>query len=220
MNTVSNSNNNEKALEVRTHDIPIADAMSEFMKQGWAPSPLSGVTSHPSVPYTKLRREKLSKKLKLPFFDADDFHRGQSDSGSLGFHQSSLIENYWMPKAKLITVASPFIAKKYSKLIGLESLVINNVFNFKNIPVIKRSITNPIKLFWFSQTVGKGRGLEDVLTALKKFPFESFSITIMGDLSSEMENYLRGLVLEKNEIKVDLNFLRPVDPDKIFEIAS
>ena len=35
MNTVSNSNNNEKALEVRTHDIPIADAMSEFMKQGW-----------------------------------------------------------------------------------------------------------------------------------------------------------------------------------------
>ena len=62
MNTVSNSNNNEKALEVRTHDIPIADAMSEFMKQGWAPSPLSGVTSHPSIPYTKLRREKLSKK--------------------------------------------------------------------------------------------------------------------------------------------------------------
>ena len=62
MNTVSNSNNNEKALEVRTHDIPIADEMSEFMKQGWAPSPLSGVTSHPSIPYTKLRREKLYKK--------------------------------------------------------------------------------------------------------------------------------------------------------------
>jgi Xaa-Pro aminopeptidase len=62
MNTVSNSNNNEKALEVRTHDIPIADAMSEFMKQGWAPSPLSGVNAHPSIPHTKLRREKLSKK--------------------------------------------------------------------------------------------------------------------------------------------------------------
>jgi len=62
MNTVSNSNNNEKGLEVRTHDIPIADAMSEFMKQGWAQSPLSGVMAHPSIPYTKLRREKLSKK--------------------------------------------------------------------------------------------------------------------------------------------------------------
>jgi len=61
MNTVSNSNNNEKALEVRTHDIPIADAMSEFMKQGWAPSPLSGINPHSSIPYTKLRRDKLSK---------------------------------------------------------------------------------------------------------------------------------------------------------------
>ena len=59
---MSNSNNNEKVDEVKTHDIPIADAMSEFMKQGWAPSPLSGVISRPSIPYTKLRREKLSKK--------------------------------------------------------------------------------------------------------------------------------------------------------------
>jgi Xaa-Pro aminopeptidase len=33
MNTVGNSNNNEKVDEVRTHDIPIVDAMSEFMKQ-------------------------------------------------------------------------------------------------------------------------------------------------------------------------------------------
>jgi hypothetical protein len=35
MNSGSN-NNNEKGVEVRTHDIPVADAMSEFMKQGWA----------------------------------------------------------------------------------------------------------------------------------------------------------------------------------------
>ena len=41
MNMVSNSNNNEKGIEVRTHDNPVADAMSEFMKQGWAPSLLS-----------------------------------------------------------------------------------------------------------------------------------------------------------------------------------
>jgi len=62
MNSANNSNNNEKALEVRTHDIPIADAMTEFMKEGWAPSPLTGVTPHPSIPFTKIRREKLSKQ--------------------------------------------------------------------------------------------------------------------------------------------------------------
>jgi Xaa-Pro aminopeptidase len=62
MNSANNSNNNEEALEVRTHDIPIADAMTEFMKEGWAPSPLTGVNPHPSIPFTKIRREKLSKQ--------------------------------------------------------------------------------------------------------------------------------------------------------------
>ena len=61
MNSANNSNSNEKALEVRTHDIPIADAMTEFMKIGWAPSPLTGVQPHPSIPFTKIRRERLSK---------------------------------------------------------------------------------------------------------------------------------------------------------------
>jgi Xaa-Pro aminopeptidase len=62
MNSANNSNNNEEALEVKTHDIPIADAMTEFMKVGWAPSPLTGVNPHPSIPFTKIRREKLSKQ--------------------------------------------------------------------------------------------------------------------------------------------------------------
>jgi Xaa-Pro aminopeptidase len=51
-----------KKSHSRTHDIPIADSMSEFMKQGWAPSLLSGINPHSSISYTKLRREKLSKQ--------------------------------------------------------------------------------------------------------------------------------------------------------------
>ncbi len=62
MNSGSNSNNNEKALEERTHDIPTADAMTEFMKQGWAPIALSDLSAHQSIAYTKIRREKLSKQ--------------------------------------------------------------------------------------------------------------------------------------------------------------
>ncbi|KGA10993.1 MAG: Xaa-Pro aminopeptidase [actinobacterium acIB-AMD-7] len=62
MNSASNANSGGKDTEVRTHDIPIADAMVEFMKVGWAPSPLDGVTAHPSIPYTKIRREKVSKQ--------------------------------------------------------------------------------------------------------------------------------------------------------------
>ena len=59
MNSGSHAKSNEKDVEARTHDIPIEDAMIKFMKEGWAALPLNGVTSHPSIPYTKLRRDKL-----------------------------------------------------------------------------------------------------------------------------------------------------------------
>ena len=60
MNLANNSSNSED--QVRTHDIPIADAMSEFMKTGWETSAVSNVGAHPSIPFTKARREKISKK--------------------------------------------------------------------------------------------------------------------------------------------------------------
>ena len=39
----------------------LRDAMVEFMKQGWAQSPLEGISAHSSVPFTKIRRDKISK---------------------------------------------------------------------------------------------------------------------------------------------------------------
>jgi hypothetical protein len=45
-NSSSNSSENaEMAAEVRTHDIPIAEVMVDFMLTSWAPSPLEGVKS-------------------------------------------------------------------------------------------------------------------------------------------------------------------------------
>jgi len=40
------------------------NTVSELMKQGWAQSPLSGVTSHPLILHTKLMREKSSKNIQ------------------------------------------------------------------------------------------------------------------------------------------------------------
>jgi Xaa-Pro aminopeptidase len=71
MSTSANNpaNNNDKALEVRTHDIPLADAMTEFMKEGWAPSPLEGVTPHKSIPFTTIKEgmEALNQYVAKPY---------------------------------------------------------------------------------------------------------------------------------------------------------
>ena len=60
--TKSDSPFNNKGT--RLHDIPPSTDHLTFMSQGWAPSPLEGVTAHESVPFTKKRRAKLSKAYK------------------------------------------------------------------------------------------------------------------------------------------------------------
>lgn len=44
----------------RTHDLPVAEQLTEFMKSGWSPSPLDGVTESAVVPFCATRRAKLS----------------------------------------------------------------------------------------------------------------------------------------------------------------
>ncbi len=44
----------------RAHDAPTPQGWAEFMKTGWAPSPLDGVVATPALAYTKARRAKLS----------------------------------------------------------------------------------------------------------------------------------------------------------------
>jgi Xaa-Pro aminopeptidase len=48
--------------KIRTHDIHVANALSEFMKTGWEYPEISDISAHPSIPFTKARRDKISKK--------------------------------------------------------------------------------------------------------------------------------------------------------------
>ena len=52
----------DSIVQLRTHDLPTQDVMSEFMKTGWAADEEEIISAHQVTAYTKLRREKLSKK--------------------------------------------------------------------------------------------------------------------------------------------------------------
>ena len=45
----------------RVYDVPPSDLYAEFMKTGWAPSPLDGITQDAVIPYCFERRTKLSE---------------------------------------------------------------------------------------------------------------------------------------------------------------
>ena len=61
MSTFDSKQPATKPSGVRSHDIPTPEALQEFMKSGWAPSPLEGVTTHPVLEFAKARRQRLSR---------------------------------------------------------------------------------------------------------------------------------------------------------------
>jgi Xaa-Pro aminopeptidase len=52
---------NEKKDGSRVYDAPTAAGWAEFMKTGWAPTPLQGNVPSTVIPFTRTRRENLSK---------------------------------------------------------------------------------------------------------------------------------------------------------------
>lgn len=164
---------------------------------------------------------RAAKKQHTAFaFDAEDFHRGQSQQHALSFKRAVQIEQYWMPKASYISAASPLIAEKYQKATGTTATVVNNVFSIKFLAPRVQVAGQPIRLFWFSQTVGRERGLEDIIKALGLLPRDSFSLTLMGDATDEVKTYFQSLMHQSAGDTNALYFLEPVEPDSVFRIAQ
>jgi len=153
-------------------------------------------------------------------FDAEDFHRGQVAENSADFKRVKLIEDALFPEASYLTAASPLIASAYESLYNKEVHLFNNVFPIKFLSQKNNEINKPISLFWFSQTVGKGRGLEDVLVALRPFTANDYSLTILGKADEAIKNELRELNTKDNLNPIKIDFINPVAPEEIFEIAS
>lgn len=153
-------------------------------------------------------------------FDAEDFHRGQVSINSLEYFRIKLMEDKFIPDAIYITAASPLISEQYEILYHKKAYLINNVFSIKYLSNQTKEVKLPISLFWFSQTVGKERGLEDIILALRKFTAKDYTLTILGKSDYQIRDYLNTLLESEIENKVRISFIDPLDPEKIFKLAA
>ena len=156
-----------------------------------------------------------AKKNKVHFgFDAEDFHRGENLSE---IERKSLIhlENCYIPLATYLTAASGLIAEAYEKIYQKKVTTVLNVFPKQEIHL--KNITNrPLKLFWFSQTIGSNRGIENIIIALNNLKC-NFELHLLGDVSNEYKNHIYGL------IKFDSKYLifhKPVSQDELLAICK
>ncbi|WP_113654019.1 glycosyltransferase family protein [Pedobacter namyangjuensis] len=156
-------------------------------------------------------------------FDAEDFHRQEQtdDIKSEAFQLAKFIEDKYLLQISYFSAASPLIAQVYQNLYpNLRPIVINNVFPSRFLQKQNSSPEKAMRLFWFSQTVGKKRGLEDVILAIGKLQNANISFTILGKIDDHTKNYFLKFANQASLSVKQLEFVEPISPDEIFHFAK
>ena len=116
-------------------------------------------------------------------FDAEDFHRFETSDAPPP--EIIALENHWVPRCQHLTAASPLIADAYAEHCHVRPPpVVLNVFPIADSPnSTVLPAEGPPTLYWFSQTIGPGRGLESLVDLLGR-------MSVAGNVS------LRGIPVE------------------------
>jgi hypothetical protein len=145
-------------------------------------------------------------------FDFEDFHRGEDFEESFHWNRTKLIEDKFVLKLNGATSASPLISKIYQKYYPKISFhTILNVFPFLDNKVFVNSSTERLLLFWFSQTIGKGRGLESFIKAAARV-FPQPRLTLLGNCSMDVKKEFSTLA-EKQGFDLNLLYFKTVLPE-------
>jgi len=163
-----------------------------------------------------------SSKFKAAFgFDAEDFYSEDSLPERFGQRLKELAERTerrYLPQSRYISASSEPIARAYVKKYALpEPVVLLNVFSsfgeYSKVPVARKG---RLSLYWFSQTIGENRGLEEAVLALKNANSDIY-LYLQGNISNYYRRNLQKLAGSKKE---KLVFLMPCSPEELMSTAS
>jgi glycosyltransferase involved in cell wall biosynthesis len=156
-------------------------------------------------------------------FDAEDFHRNEysDDPNHPDVKLKKYLEEQYFPLYNYITTASPLISREYQSIFPEMAFhTILNVFSKVQYPPSKVKERKAIKLFWFSQTVGHNRGLQEVVRAMAECESQSLELHILGNPREDVVQKLKSLGKQLALSEARIKFYDPVPPDQIFEIAA
>jgi hypothetical protein len=164
---------------------------------------------------------KAAKKRGKPCgFDAEDFHRHEVTDAPhhLAVKLSRCIEDKYLPLLQYLTASSPLIAQAYEQLYPqINTAVVLNTFPKNTVGASRLPKAGGIvKLFWFSQTVGQGRGMEDILAALE-LQAGHFELHLLGDASEEVRQQFSARIAGQAS---KIFFHKPIPPEDIMAFAT
>jgi hypothetical protein len=123
------------------------------------------------------------RRCRTPYaLDLEDFHSGETSGPDAPFvgALATRIERAVLGDAAFLTTSSEAIAAAYHARYGVLPSVVHNTFPLPpQPPDFTRVNPGTLRLYWFSQTIGPGRGLEEAIAALGRADV-SAELTLRG----------------------------------------
>ncbi len=163
----------------------------------------------PALPAAVLAAERHNA---IAGFDAEDFHPGETGQANADEIAHQVCRKF-LPRCRHRTTASPLITAEYQRRYEWASIPILNSFSSSTTDNIHHA--SPLRLYWFSQTIGPGRGLEALLKGACQAR-NSVCVSLRGIVSADYRERLASLVTAPT---VTLSFLPPADPDEMVALV-
>jgi glycosyltransferase involved in cell wall biosynthesis len=165
---------------------------------------------------------QAARSAGVPYaLDLEDFHEGEFERGSEWDRSRDLVsrlQRELLPGAAFVTAGSSAIAAQYEQAYGIRVVPIHNTFPLPSqAPDPEPPGDGALRLYWFSQTIGAGRGLEDVVRAIGLAGIGA-ELHLRG---REMPEYVAGLRRLASEASSQLavHVHQPGPPDKMVELS-
>ena len=159
-------------------------------------------------------------------FDIEDFHDAETNDAMADPVEVKVrrtIQGGLSGPAAFLTAASPLIGQEFSARYGGDPAVLLNVFPLAHAPsapvdLPPPSQDRPARLYWFSQTIGPGRGIEELVDAmgLMRVPAE---LHLRGNVGDDYARALRTRSAAAGA-RHPPTFHRPGPPDDMARLAS
>lgn len=114
--------------------------------------------------------EEVARRRGVPFgVDLEDLHTAESVAPDAALHHglAKRVLDRVLSRAAFVTTSSECMAECYREQFGIRPAVVHNVFSLPSrAPSLNRQ-PGPLRLYWFSQTIGPGRGIEHAIAAVR-----------------------------------------------------
>lgn len=142
-------------------------------------------------------------------FDAEDAHHVELEGNSIPNRRELQarvqLEREWLPGCSHLTAASPLISESYQLNHHVNMKTVLNVFPLMDAPGFPPGKINPSpNLYWFSQKIGPGRGIEKLIHILEHLDVDT-TLSLRGTITGDFRRHLTGLTR-----RTTLSFLPPV----------